>query len=63
VTLTLTPRERDLVVHALRTQAELFEDTAAGLYRHQAQDMAQSLRRQAADARVLADRIEQDSQE
>jgi hypothetical protein len=32
---------------------------AVGLDRHQAQDMAQSFRRQAADARVLADRIEQ----
>ena len=59
MTLTLTPRERDIVVHALRTQAELFEDTAAGLDRHKAQDMAQSFRRQAADARVLADSIEQ----
>jgi len=59
MTLTLTPRERDIVVHALRTQAELFEDTARGLDRHQARDMAQSFRRQAADARVLARRIEQ----
>lgn len=58
MTITLTPHECDLVVHALRTQAELFEDTAAGLDRHQAQDMAQSFRRQAADARALADRIE-----
>jgi len=59
MTIMLTARERDIVVHALRTQAELFEDTAAGLDRHQAQDMAQSFRRQAADARLLADHIEQ----
>jgi hypothetical protein len=59
MTITLTPRERDLVVHALRTQGQLFEDTAVGLNRRQAQDLAQSFRRQAADARALADRIEQ----
>ena len=59
MTITLTPRERDLVVHALRTQGQLFEDTAVGLDRHQAQDMAKGFRRQAADARALADRIEQ----
>jgi hypothetical protein len=59
MTITLTPRERDIVVHALRTQAELFEDSAIGLGRHQAQEMAHGFRRQAVDARALADRIEQ----
>jgi hypothetical protein len=47
------------VLHALRTAAELFEDTAVNLERQGAEQMAGDFRRRAGHMRALADRIEQ----
>jgi len=57
--MRLTAQERDLVLHALRTAAELFEDTAVKLERAGAEQMAGDFRRRAGHMRELSDRIEQ----
>jgi hypothetical protein len=54
----LTAREREIVVHALRTAAALSDESAAGLERHGALELADDFRRRASEARALADRIE-----
>jgi hypothetical protein len=47
------------VLHALRTAAELFEDTAVKVERQGAEQLAEDFRRRARGMLALADRIEQ----
>jgi hypothetical protein len=58
MSITLTAREREIVVRALRTAAALSEETAAGLKGQGALELADDFHRRAFEARVLADRIE-----
>jgi len=57
--MRLTDHEWDIVLHALRTAAELIADTAATFERHGAERLAGEFRRRADEMRVLANRIEQ----
>jgi len=57
-TFEMTSTERATLVHDLRVAATHFDDDAVRAIRAGMRDIAQVLGRQAADAREIADRVE-----